>query len=226
MNSDALCKCVQQAQSYISIKQGKRSIIAVIPPPDSPPCVPFRFFFPPAHPKHSPLRSTERLITERTSKPTFVSVQKKKKKKVSLFQQRVDVNPPPSSFPSLSHTFWSVLKLFFFSFSEIFPDMQALKRFPPRAGAGGRCDAWYPCQCFWCTPRKQPALRLPLPPSASWGENIFTAPRIRTWYAAVFTPQRPTGSARLSSAWNWMKGQHAHRHDWEVAGGHFCLASN
>lgn len=29
------------------------------------------------------------------------------------------------------------------------------------------------------------------------GKNIFTAPHVRTWYAAVFTPWRPT-----SSAWN------------------------
>lgn len=93
------------------------------------------FFSPPCPPKARP-SSLHRTTHHRTNEQTDFCECSKKRKKVSLFQQCVDVNPPPSSFPSLSLTFWSVLKLLFFHFPEIFPDMQALKRFPPRAGGG------------------------------------------------------------------------------------------
>lgn len=46
-------------------------------------------------------------------------------------------------------------------------------------------DAWYSCQCFWCTPcngRSWDSITL----SASWG-NMFTSPLNLTWYVTVMT---------------------------------------
>ncbi len=91
-------------------------------------------------------------------------------KEVSLLRQCVDS-------PSLFETqFWSIHKPFFWDFLW----HVSIEAFPLWAR---RCDAWYSCQCFWCTPRNRwswDSITL----SASWG-NIFTAPQILTRYAAV-----------------------------------------
>lgn len=77
---------------------------------------------------------------------------------------------------SLRLRFGAFISLFF---SEIFWHV-SIEAFPLWAR---QCDAWYSCQCFWCTPcnrRSWDSITL----SASWG-NIFTVPQILTWYAAV-----------------------------------------
>lgn len=110
------------------------------------------------------LFSMERLIPEWMPQALWVL------KEVSLLQQCVDS-------PSLLETpFWSIHKPFF-------PEISwhvSIEAFPLWAR---QCDAWYSCQCFWCTPcnrRSWDSITL----SASWG-NIFTVPQILTWYAAV-----------------------------------------
>lgn len=79
--------------------------------------------------------------------------------------------------PSLFETpFWSIHKPFFWDF----PWHVSVEAFPLWAR---RCNAWYSCQWFWCTPCNRwswDSITL----SASWG-NIFAEPQILTWYAAV-----------------------------------------
>lgn len=83
---------------------------------------------------------------------------------------------------SLSLSFGAFISLFIFfiSFSWDFFWHISVGAFPLWAR---QCEAWYSCQCFWCTPCNHwswDSITL----SASWG-NIFTAPQILTWYAAV-----------------------------------------
>lgn len=77
---------------------------------------------------------------------------------------------------SLRLSFGAFISLFFWDFLWHI----SVEAFPLWAR---RCDAWYSCQCFWCTPCNRwswDSITL----SASWG-NIFAAPQILTWYAAV-----------------------------------------
>lgn len=116
-------------------------------------------------PRYSPLCSTERLIPERMNEcPGFCEF--KKKKKVSLFQQCVDSATPTTLLLSLRLSFGSILKPFYF---WDFLWHVSAEAFPLRAR---RCNAWYSCQCFWCTPcnrRSWDSITL----SASWGK-IFS----------------------------------------------------
>lgn len=115
--------------------------------------------------RYSVLFSMERLLPEWMPQALWVL------KEVSLLQQCVDS-------PSLFETqFWSIHKPFFWDFLW----HVSVEAFPLWAR---RCNAWYSCQCFWCTPCNHwswDSITL----SASWG-NIFTVPQILTWYAAVF----------------------------------------
>lgn len=114
--------------------------------------------------RYSALFSMERLLPEWMPQALWVL------KEVSLLRQCVDS-------PSLFETrFWSIHKPFFWDFLW----HVSVEAFPLWAR---RCDAWYSCQCFWCTPCNRwswDSITL----SASWG-NIFAAPQILTWYAAV-----------------------------------------
>lgn len=116
----------------------------------------------------------------------FVIVQKNN----YYFSKVLEINNPLCPSPFWSSLFGAFLSFFFILFAEIFSDTQAFKRFPPRAAGGAVAMLDSAVSVSDALHASAPALRLPLLPSASWGENVFTAPRNRTWYAAVFTPTR------------------------------------
>lgn len=126
------------------------------------PCVLFSIFF---CSRYSALFSMERLLPEWMPQALWVL------KEVSLLRQCVD-----SPHLSLRLTFGAFIS----PFSEISLWHVSVGAFPLWAR---RRNAWYSCQCLWCTPcnrRSWDSITL----SASWG-NIFAAPHIRTRYAAV-----------------------------------------
>lgn len=106
--------------------------------------------------RYSALFSMERLLPEWMPQALWVL------KEVSLLQKCVD---SPSL--SLRLSFRAFLSLFFWDFLW----HVSVEAFPLWAR---RCNAWYSCQCFWCTPCNRwswDSITL----SASWG-NIFAAP--------------------------------------------------
>lgn len=160
-------------------------------------------------PRYSPLCSTERLIPEWMNEcPGFCECLKKKK--VSLFQQCVDSATPTLLF-SLRLSFGSILKPFYF---WDFLWHVSAEAFPLRAG---RCNAWYSCQCFWCTPcnrRSWDSITL----SASWGK-IFSQ-RLKFILGMLLFSHREDppalhGMREPLCACCWRR--HASRHDSPIA---------
>lgn len=106
--------------------------------------------------RYSALFSMERLLPEWMPRALWVL------KEVSLLWQCVD--SPPFFFFEIQ--FWSIHKPLFSAWDFLWH--VSVETFPLWAE---RCDAWYSCQCFWCTPCNH-WLWDSITLSALWG-NIF-----------------------------------------------------
>lgn len=165
------------------------------------------------------------LCAERTSKPAFVSDQKKERKS-HYFSNVWMSTHHRHPFLLWASLFGALLSFFFFIFWDFTLTCKRSSVFP--LGPGGPMRCLIPLSVFLMHSTQAAGPDTPITSKCLVGGKYFHSASNSHLVCRRFHTAKThrLGSARLGSAWNWMRGQHAHRHDWEVAGKCFWLASN